>query len=155
MHLILWHCHFLCKKWNSTNIVLKSIWMVDWKFSVLPQLTFMTNNGWDNNLCSFSNSVKVKLVRVLIKPAITLRVAKTSCTHTLGLTDCLPSSSNSASVKKSQMLAQAGTTCPTIWSSSSIFKQLFMATQGTWVKTWEPDLHMSQMKQDTPWLKNP
>ncbi len=42
------------------------------------------NQRWSNkNICSSSNSLKVKLERALIKTAIALIIAKTSCTPTL------------------------------------------------------------------------
>jgi hypothetical protein len=54
--------------------------------------------------------------------------------------------------KNPQVLTQATTTLNrNLAFLLNLIKQLFMVTWGTQVKTWEPDLHMSQMEQDIPY----
>jgi len=67
-----------------------------------------------------SNSPKVKLVRYLKKLGVTCMVARMSHTPTLGLIDCLLSSSNSTHVKYSPMLTQMIVACATIQSFTTI-----------------------------------
>jgi len=67
----------------------------------------MINNDCNHKLCQLLKSPKVKLVKILNKAIITFLMVKMSHTLTQELTDCSPSSSNSASVKYFQVLMQA------------------------------------------------
>jgi hypothetical protein len=74
-------------------------------------------------------------------------VAKTSHTPTLGSANC-----HQPPILLMWKIPSDDTSINNLYHNLvlllNLVKQLFIITQGTWVQTWEPNLHISHMEQD-------